>query len=910
MDRVTDYTALMKGIDVLDFRMEGIPSDLVLTGEHAFPLAMNERGQVLMAASRYGKGRVVALGHEVYLEAFPTFVENALVWLKPEPGAKVGIHKTCQSVWNNLCYTSEKTELVDYFQGGVGVYITTAYESDKVKEINTFLKEGGGLLIAGQAWHWSESHKEDNTLLCFPGNQMISTSGIYFSQLQGEQGVFPVPSEIPTSWLAVSIGKDFKEDLDFLLNGVDEFDIKGSALPSEILVHGPLAFPIAMNDAHQTFFAGAYYGQGRVIATSHEGFLGRTSLSKFLNNALRWLDEGRNGVIGFNNNLSASHTLLSQGGLNCVQTDFHDKLSVYVCTSYSNDHAKEIQEFVAEGGGLLIGGHAWYWCQSNRNQNTVTDYPGNQVIGKFGLNILGSTITTDVFKTQNTDQCTTHTYHFRKSLQRIAEDMMEGKVLEEHEQSWLKKLGNDCSSYLRMKATHCSSYTSVLNLLTDMLKKTGVPQACDACPLKTFKEHFLLKVSTEIYEVSPDPDSLLPIIIKDIPQLPTISDVKVQINGNTTHGEEWKSTGLYLSPGMKSLIEVPSKIVRKGCKVQIGCQTDFIGNADQLKRAPCVHQCFSINSEKIEVSNLWGGLLYLVVPNNMRFGDLEIKVDKAVRAPYYKSGQTSREEWLQTLRGAPSPWAEMEFDNIIITVSSELVRGVDNPEEVAKLWNQIMKGIAELANIPQKFPRKERFVADVQISHGFMHAGYPIMMHSTSGENLFSPDLIKTQGLWGCIHELGHNQQRGPWEFPPHTTECTCNLWAMYVHETVLGIEKHIAHPALQVESREKRIQEYLEKGRNLNDWSVWTALETYIQLQEEFGWDAFKKVFGAYHQKKDVPKDNKGKMNLFTETFSKTVNKNLAPFFKSWGWPIENHVEKQLQALPEWKSHPMTKYA
>lgn len=81
------------------------------------------------------------------------------------------------------------------------------------------------------------------------------------------------------------------------------------------------------------------------------------------------------------------------------------------------------------------------------------------------------------------------------------------------------------------------------------------------------------------------------------------------------------------------------------------------------------------------------------------------------------SGVTKEADW-SSLRKAPAPWAEMEFDNIILTVPSHIVRDLESPLEVGKIWNDIMKGVADLAVIPQKFIRKERIVADVQISVG------------------------------------------------------------------------------------------------------------------------------------------------------------------------------------------------
>lgn len=85
--------------------------------------------------------------------------------------------------------------------------------------------------------------------------------------------------------------------------------------------------------------------------------------------------------------------------------------------------------------------------------------------------------------------------------------------------------------------------------------------------------------------------------------------------------------------------------------------------------------------------------------------------------PRLPSGVTTAADWSR-LREAPSPWAEMEFDNVIITVPSDAVRNLERPDELAALWNDIMRAMVDLAALPPKLGRKERFVTDVQISHG------------------------------------------------------------------------------------------------------------------------------------------------------------------------------------------------
>ncbi|XP_046718498.1 TRPM8 channel-associated factor homolog [Silurus meridionalis] len=916
MEREQDYCAIMKGIQELDFEANALPSDLVLIGSQAFPLAMNPRGQVLIAASRYGQGRIVVLGHEKYLTSFPILVENALAWLMPpeSESTTVGIQKNLSSLAENLSYCALKTEVGDFRNVGYAVYVTDAYSVDScAKDLVAFLKAGGGLLIAGHAWHWAQTNPEENTLLSFPGNKVCSVAGIYFSEIPGECGKCPIPMQIPSNWLAVSIGKDFKDDLQFLLNGVSEFDVRGGALASEVMAHGPLAFPIALTPCGRAFIAGAYYGQGRIIVATHESFLGRDSLSNFLINAIHWLDEGRKGVIGIMPQLKDAHRVLSKSGLKCEFTGLRKDLSVFVCTSYDDSKCNQIQEFVAEGGGLMIGGHAWYWAQSNPALNVMTNCPGNRILSKMGLCIMGNTLGGDLYKAQQMTEYGdrgTRAYHFRDLLQRFAGHVIQGQDLTEHEQNCLQKLRRDCTHYLRMQAHDSASYTSMVSLITDIVKEAGVPQVCQTCPVQSSKDKMLLHVGSEVYRVCKEPDALLPYIIKNLPNLPSVFNARIQISADTSDREEWISTGLYLSPGMRTYIAVPPEIKGKGWQLQIGCQTDCLGEADVLKRAPVVHERFALDSEMLQVWNLWGGLIYLIVPPKSKVKGVEVVVQTAIKAPYYKSGKTSVEDWVKKIRNAPAPWAELEFENVIITLHSDFIRKLDRPDEVAALWDSIMKGVAELAAKPAKFPRKERFVADVQISHGFMHAGYPVMIHSTSAAELVNPETARKTGIWGPIHELGHNQQRSVWEFPPHTTECTCNLWSVYIHEEVLGVKRENAHPNMSVENRKSRTVSYANEGRNLEQWSVWTALETYIQLQEKFGWDAFKKVFAAYHSISNVPQDRDGKMNLYAKTFSNVVNMNLAPFFKAWGWPIQPSTDEMLSSLPGWNDHPMAQYA
>lgn len=202
------YVRLMRGVTELDLCGPHVPSDLVLIGDHAFPLAMTSQGQVVMAASMHGLGRIVVLGHEGYLSAFPDLVENALSWLGGDgsDNSSVAVHQKVKAVADNLRNSKFKFEVVGGFKSslGAGVYVTDAYSVDAdAKDLVAFMKAGGGVLIGGQAWSWAQTRPKDNVLLLFGGNKVSGVAGVYITEHSAEVECLTVHPQIPSSWMSI-----------------------------------------------------------------------------------------------------------------------------------------------------------------------------------------------------------------------------------------------------------------------------------------------------------------------------------------------------------------------------------------------------------------------------------------------------------------------------------------------------------------------------------------------------------------------------------------------------------------------------------------------------------------------------------------------------------------------------------
>lgn len=891
-----DYSSLVNGLGSLDFSGDSRPCQLLLTGDTAFPLMVTPAQHVLLAASKYRKGKIVVMSHEAYLNQpqFMDFLKNAISWLKPSSEAVIGVNNNLDLLEQTLSSSRHKVEKVSGLKKDLGVFCTTGYDDSQAEDIVTFLKQGGGVLIGAQAMDWSQSHQQQNVLRHFPGNKITSVAGVYFTDKYGEKGSFSVSTKI--TWIPIYQNIDFSADLEQLMQGVNDLDISGGSMPSELLLHGPLTFPIGLSNNNQCFFGAAYYGKGRVVVGTHESYFDKPELKTFIHNAVSWLDMGRNGKIGVKQLRKFRHILQSEG-LSCEASNLTPGLSVYCCTSYSDEEAKNIHKFVAEGGGLLIAGHAWYWAYSN--SNVLSQYPGNKILNKFGISILARTVGQGVYKALD-PKAVDSTYHFPRAVCELLRDLKSGVELKPPLNSWLDKLRQDISSYMRLPASPLTS--SLQQELKQLLQGGHLPPVSKQHPVNNgSKEALIICLAQEVSYLECLNDSE-----EGGTDLMSLHPVTVQIDATNPGGDAWRSTGLFLPPGKKALLIFPTSAAGKGLKVQIGCQSDNLNGAKEFRRPPEVLHRKDVSKEKVGISCIWGGLLYIIVKEKSQLGLIPVTVYGAERAPTFIKGQTSLSSWQQTIRNYPAPWAEFITENIILTVPSDAIRSLEDPETLMSLWDEIMAAVADLAAIPRKFPRPERIVADVQISAGWMHSGYPIMCHSKTAKELTSTN--KT-GYWGIAHELGHNEQRGNWELPPHTTEATCNLWSVYVHETVLDVPRDKAHPALKPTDRETRIQQYLKNGANLAQWNVWTALETYLQLQEGFGWDPFKYLFAEYQKLSNVGGDNSKKMNLWAEKFSKAVNKNLASFFKSWGWPIEEKTCETLSTLPMWQEDPMKKY-
>ncbi|RMG04887.1 MAG: hypothetical protein D6741_00340 [Planctomycetota bacterium] len=369
----------------------------------------------------------------------------------------------------------------------------------------------------------------------------------------------------------------------------------------------------------------------------------------------------------------------------------------------------------------------------------------------------------------------------------------------------------------------------------------------------------------------------------------------------------WHSTGLYAAPGEAVQVQVPVPWLTAKLRLRIGCHKDRL--REPKKRPSEITLSVPIDRHVVGAANPFGGPIYIEVPNEVPAPlarvPLRVQIAGAVPAPYFVLGKTTNKEWQDELRSLPAPWAELAGRKIILSVPSSVVRDLDAPEALMEFWDRVIECQDELAGTTGERRYPERMVPDVQISAGYMHSGYPIMVQYHSAKVMVDLEKLRTNGhgdVWGFFHELGHNHQSSWWVFGG-SVEVSCNFFTLYCIEKLCG-NQNLRREATW-EYCERRLKEHVANGAPFDEWrrDPFLGLQTFRLLQREFGWDLYRKTFRAYRQLPPSmrPKNDDEKRDLFIVMLSRSAGRDLTTYFEKWGFPVSEAAKAQTAALPVW---------
>ncbi|MBN2449171.1 MAG: M60 family metallopeptidase [Lentisphaeria bacterium] len=700
-----------------------------------------------------------------------------------------------------------------------------------------------------------------------------------------------------------------------LLAGVEEIAAPG--IPGPVCVVGPQAFCVVSchsDGVPAAVVAAGTAGQGRVVAFGHNGYMNEKALAtadtgRLVSNALRWSSRNPAPHVLVIQADAMAEFLLGQGfavqRANVADAAARIADAQAVCI---DSHAignqplgDAIARHVEAGGGLVTFATGWGWVQLNPGKAINRDFAANAILARAGIAFSAAmSKRTSAQGFAATDDGGPYV-QAGAALDALL-GQADGTVTMSKEE--MKQASTIITQAARAVHVDDTTFRPRIEALLDRQEAPIVPTRANPVRDSDGLARLVVALLTERLRQMPAAEITAHPAAKEFPgEVPAdAARVRETISVDTSV-PRWHSTGLYAAPGEAVTLVVPEPAAGKGLLLRIGAHRDGIWPRSEWWRYPEITRTFAVAGPRTVGACAFGGLVYLEVPDGCDLGVIEVAFEGAVPAPLYRRGQTDLREWRESIRLRPGPWAEIGSGKVILTVPAANVRDLDDPEELMAFWDGVLDACADLAVIGRERKSPERYVTDVQISVGYMHSGYPIMTFLDVAPRFVDVADLRGKGNWGMFHEMGHNHQSGDWTFGG-TVEVTVNLFSLYVLEQccpgapVLG--------GALPENRIKRTRKHiLEDKASFDAWKrdPFTGLVMYIQLREAFGWDAYKRVFAEYRSlpKDQKPADDDAKRDQWLMRFSRTVGRNLGPFFEAWGVPTSEEARRAVAELPVW---------
>lgn len=723
-------------------------------------------------------------------------------------------------------------------------------------------------------------------------------------------------------WIAIH---DLRADQSDLLKGIGETNWGG--WPSPILPVGEFAFPIGFAEGGYgskiPVISASHVGRGKILGYGHESWVDGhgEEETEFSLRAVEWAcganaDVGLAygaGFDGFKDELQEEgHTVhlsvtpRDLSGLDCLLDEFWN--------GHDDQDNQNLVDFMLDGGGLIMGGHAWYWSYSNTD--LAHNYPANKIAKTSGLFVSDAWGYNNVDLSDMPHELSTP----NEAIKAIRGDRIDNRTLSMEDATVVDETLSACTGVVTLdfnefwsplrETVNATGWTVIEygTLWQDVGHNMGEDPVADT----------LLRVEAALTQNLPaDELPAHPSHVEfpgEVPANATRISRIVTIDGNQSglpsnfgysqaRSHVRMTTGLYAAPGEVVTVTLPSEAVDSDIYVLVGAHSDNLWEKNQLHRHPQIVRWWNVDQHHMEVGNAFGGPIYIAVSPGSTLGDFQVTISNAVKAPTYIHGHTDVLQWLQEYRHDPAPWAEIGSDQFILTVPSNEIRDLDDPDDLMDWWDEALGMEHELYGF-LPWPRVERAVFDTQISAGWMHSGYPFMAHDLSVPEVVNVSYMAENGDWGMFHELGHNHQWMPSTLPG-TTEASCNLASVYLMEELVGIE---GHGAISPDQRSSRMGSYFEDGSNISNWSVWVALDTYLIIKEEWGWEPITEALSVYYSlpNDEVPEGDIEEFNEWVIRISNSTGYNLAPYYEAWGFPLTQVTFDALEYLPVWVDDPL----
>ncbi len=698
---------------------------------------------------------------------------------------------------------------------------------------------------------------------------------------------------------------------------------------------------LSVADDGRIFAVASMLGRGRVVALGHGGYLGHEGgdTPRFVANAVAWLGEraARGGglrVLGRPGDPAVAR--LAEGGLTVgvesrgLADAELERYDVILASPQEVERAgrlADLEAWVRRGGGLLAVECAWGQLQLGRAPS-LDALAANRLLAGAGIaytDAAASPVRDGLYPGRPADAAA-------EARRRLANAERGLAVLAEREPgdaAFAARVVRDALAVVPLDGPLVRAAERLAERRRDELDRAWA--AMTAGPLRPAEHPLAIAMLDLEGRRAAETAAARPTRVEAHPSadaFPGPVDPAYAASHAGAHTitldptiPGWRSTGLYARPGRPVTVrftgswgEVASASTA-GVHLQIGVWLDPQQFAERVRMQPAITRV-PVDAPRSRIASPIGGPLLIDLPEALVAGrsaddPIDVVVRGAVPMPHFRLGETALDDWRDEIRHRPVPWAELESDELVLTVPAAVVRGLDRPDLVMEHWDRVHATMHALQpRSPRHWPdRQYRYVCERRLSWGYMYcpANAPIVIPESAADemvDLEQYDAIGGHQLWGHYHEMGHAHQDPMWTFGG-TVEVTVNIF------TVLALHRVNGYPLDSELMRSdparawRTFVEHREKGAPFEEWRrrPFLALQTYAMLWHAFGFEAYDRAFRAYEQlpASERPRTDAEKRDRWLIEISRATGRNLGPYFDAWGVPVSDAAKAEVATLPKW---------
>lgn len=375
-----------------------------------------------------------------------------------------------------------------------------------------------------------------------------------------------------------------------------------------------------------------------------------------------------------------------------------------------------------------------------------------------------------------------------------------------------------------------------------------------------------------------------------------------------------KPTGAYLAPGSIATVTVPPALVNAGYQIRVGAHSWDLTKKPRVNRLYRVTTLYDIDKPVMQVANPLGGGIYIEVPYKADAGIVEIKIQNAVRSPYFslKSFHTTTpEQWRDIERNFKAPWADFQSEKNMMQLPTTWVNKIEDPTPMMKDWDKAIDASNYAMGRTSDFYGKETIYnqVDTQLRGRAFHPGYPAGNRGYDPKEEYDGNhphhLVQGPRIAHSyeFHELGH-----AYLFPkyPGDREAAVN----FPHVAVMNIafDKDLDEAFRSSRSMEGNpfrtldntavtwmmIDSFLD-GQDMKGYERQYQLKghaKFVDVVRLFGWEPIHKYFRSMNEDAMAGKPwprNVEDTDKMTLLLSESAGVDLRPLIHFWGIPTQN---------------------